>query len=143
MRNGWIAALVVVGWGGLAHAFDETAPVKNTVKLDLQLSGLGSAGCKVDIRPAHLGCRFEPIVREYEQVPTSGVLRVETLTIEASALNADRNCAFAITVIEPSGKPRVFKRIVRLSTPTADEPTPVVSQTFYLRTTTLAKREKR
>lgn len=141
MRKRWIASFLLIGAVDLTSAAEEPTPVVNKVRLDLQLSGLGAAGCKIEIRPAHPGCRFEAVVREFPSIPASGVLKVETVTIEASALNADRNCAFAITVTEPNAKPKVFKRNIRLDEPNPGSPTPEIAHTFYLRTTTIAKRD--
>lgn len=142
MRNALVAAGFVALLVAGTAAADEPAAVVNTIKLDLQLSGLAGQACKVEIKPAHPGCKFDPILREFDRIPVSGVLRIDTLEIEAKALNADRNCAFRITITEPEAEPRVFKRNIRLSAAKAGEPTPEVAQTFYLRTTAVAKKDK-
>jgi hypothetical protein len=141
MRNGWIAAAVFASMPIAELRAGDNNSVVNLIKLDLQLSGIGSEGCTIEIKPAHAGCKFDPIKHEVAAGSSSGVLRLDTMTIEAKALNADRTCAFAITVTEPKAKPQVFKRSVRLNVAKAGEPTPEVAQTFYLRTTAVAKRD--
>ena len=49
--------------GVLGHhvARGEIVPVVNQVNLELHLTGTGSQGCEVEIKPGHPACRFKPI----------------------------------------------------------------------------------
>ncbi|RUL88869.1 hypothetical protein [Tautonia sociabilis] len=113
--------------------------VANTVKLDLQISGVG-AGWKVRIKPAHAGSRFEPVVREVEH-GDDGPVRLEEISIDATSLTADRDCALAIVLTGPDGVEQTFKRSVRLLPQPDADTVPELSKTFYLRTSTVASKE--
>ncbi|CAN5840776.1 hypothetical protein BH23PLA1_BH23PLA1_16000 [soil metagenome] len=140
---GIVAMLVLLS--GASSSGDEkpgrSASVQNTVQLDLQLSGIGPQGGHIEIRPAHPSSRFEPIVREIQDVSADGVVRLGTIAIDARSLNADRDCAFSITIKAPGAEDQTFKRSVRLLPQQADAPVPVRSMTCYLRTVVVVKKD--
>ena len=143
------AALAALGLGlllapaaalaGVEDPPEEPEGVANTVKLDLQITGVGP-GWTVEIRPAHAGTRFEKVVRSLEPRPGEPV-RLSDIAIDAKTLGADRACAFAIVLKGPDGEAETFKRSLRLEPADADEPPPVVSKTYYLRSTVVARRD--
>lgn len=137
----WAAlAAAALAWMPAISGADEPSPVVNTVKLDVEISGLAARGCKVEIKPANPGCKFEPIVKKFDKVPASGVLRIDPVAIKASTLNADRDCAFSIIVTEADGKPVTYKRSIRLLEAPADGSTPEVAQSFLIRNAVVASK---
>ncbi|QDV33271.1 hypothetical protein [Tautonia plasticadhaerens] len=114
--------------------------VKNTVKLDLQISGV-APGWKVQVKPAHPGSRFTPVVREVHE-GQGGPVQLDEISLEARSLSSDRDCALAIVLIDPEGEPQTFKRSVRLLPQPDEETVPELSKTFYLRTSTVAKKDR-
>ena len=114
-------------------------PVANTVKLDLQISGVAS-GWKVQIKPAHPGSRFKPVARE----------------IEARRRRPDPARRDRPRRPEPRRRPRLCLRHrpdrphgrgpdLQAKRPPAPpgrpESVPELSKTFYLRTTTVASKD--
>ena len=142
MAARWIVLLTLTAATATASAAPGDPPpsVHNTVKLDLQVSGIPLDGCEIEIRPAHPGSRFEPVVRQIERVSADGVARLDTIAIDARSLGADGDCAFAITIKAPDRADETFKRSVRLLPPADDAPVPVRSLTCYLRTVAVAKK---
>ena len=138
-----VALLALAAGATAARAAEDPAPVINQVKLDVQISGVGAGGCKVEIRPANPACKFDPVVHEIAKIPASGVIRLDDLDIAASSLSADRECTFSIVVTEPGAKPLTFKRSVRLQVPKEPgDATPEIEQTFYLRNTVVASKNR-
>jgi hypothetical protein len=138
-----MALLALAAGAAASRAADDPAPVVNQVKLDVQISGVGAAGCKIEIRPANPACKFEPVVQEIAKTPASGVIRLDDLDIAASSLSADRECTFSIVVTEPGAKPLTFKRSVRLQVAkNPGDDTPEIEQTFYLRNTVVASKNR-
>ena len=121
---------------------DEPLPdvVANTVKLDLQISGLDE-GWTVKVKPAHPGSRFKTVVRRIK-ADENGPGRLGVLAIPAESLSADRACAFAIVLTDPSGTAKTFKRSVRLLPQDDPEAVPELSKTFYLRTSAVASKDE-
>src|SRR5690606_13021519 len=85
-------------------------PVANTVKLDLQLSGV-AAGWTIEVKPANPGSRFKPVLREIDQAD-GGPVRLDEIALDARSLGADRHCALAIVLTDPEGTSQTFKRSV-------------------------------
>jgi hypothetical protein len=115
--------------------------VVNKVTLELQISGLGRAGCEVQVKPGHAGCQFDPVVEKVGrgQVGDRVILRLDPIL--AKSTHADRECAFAITIKEPGKPPRTSRRGLRLAAGTPDRPIPSQSLTCYLSSPSLAARE--
>lgn len=109
----WMAALALaaafaLSAQALAAAGDKTPAQK--VQLRLNIAGLSSRGCEVEVQPGNASCKFRPIVQHVGQ---SGKALVDLDQVETS--NADRNCAFAITIRETGQGPHTYKRAMRLS----------------------------
>jgi hypothetical protein len=120
-----------------------TPPVKNQVKLELQITGLKRGDYELEIKPGHPGCQFPSIVRKVKSSGArSGPEVIQMDPILAQSTSADRDCAFAIVVREPGQPPRTFYRGMRLASPTADRPLPVQSLTCYISTPTIADRDE-
>jgi hypothetical protein len=149
----WIAVSLLLGaLASTARAQDTTANeadlkpqtegVRNRVTLVLQVSGLGQEGFEIEVRPAHPGCRFEPIVRTHEDpIPAGAVVRIDPIAIDATSLGADRDCSFAITIREPGKPPRTFLRGLRLDRATAEQTLPTQTFRCYLSATALALKD--
>jgi hypothetical protein len=120
-----------------------SAPVKNEVRLELQITGLQPGDCEVEVKPGHAGCQFSKVVK---QIKGSGAgSRSVALVLDpilAQSTNADRDCAFAITIREAGQPARTFRRGLRLATPTANRPLPTQSLTCYISAPSLADREE-
>jgi hypothetical protein len=113
--------------------------VNNTVKLDLQISGV-EHGWKIEIKPANPGSRFQPVVRQVKQSQGDSV-QLGEIAIDARSLSADRDCALAIVLTDPEGSSQTFKRSVRLLPQPDAEIVPELSKTFYLRSSSVATRD--
>jgi len=140
---------VLSGWAEVgAAARDEPKPkeppkdVVNAVELELVISGVGKGGYRVEVKPAHRGCRFEKIVRTIEAEPGQPA-KLKPIRFNARSFSADRDCAFAITITDAEGESATYKRSIRLESPTEEVPRPKVSKSFSLRTTTVAKNKKK
>jgi hypothetical protein len=142
-----IAAVLTFLMAARVHAQEADQPtekplpdgVKNRVTLVLQVSGLGQEGFEVEIRPAHPGCRFKPVLRAHaDSVPAGAVVRIDPIAIDATSLGADRDCSFAITIREPGKPPRTFLRGLRLNPATAEQALPAQTFRCYLSATALA-----
>lgn len=122
----WMAALTLTLTlalsGGLAPAVagDPPAPSPerpgagtkaHTVKLELAIAGLpvNGSGCDVEIKPAHAGCKFQPITRHIDSRGFATLLVKDVVS-----RSADRDCAFAITIREPGQPERTVRRGLRL-----------------------------
>ncbi len=100
----WMAASTLTAALATALALPVSAEEKTTthkVELQLVIAGLeyNGKGCDVEIKPVHSGCRFQPITRHIDPKGTGTVLLNDVRTA-----SADKECAFAITMVEP-GKP--------------------------------------
>lgn len=113
----WMAALTLTAATVLAlgrHAGADDKPTTSThrVRLSLRIAGLSSKGCDVEIKPAHAGCKFRPITRH---ISVGGVDDIDINDVETTS--ADRECAFAITVLEPGHAVRTVRKGLHLRTP--------------------------
>ena len=133
-----LAAMLAEG----SASADEPLPntVANTLKLDLQISGL-EEGWTVKVKPAHPGSRFKPVVRCIK-ADENGPGRLGILAIPAESLSADRACAFSIVLTDPCGTAKTFKRSVRLLPQDDPETVPELAKTFYLRTSAVASKDE-
>lgn len=143
----WMAALtialtVAATFGSPVRADDD--PVANTVRLELQIAGLGPEGCAVEVRPAHPGCQFAELVARVDssRVGSSRTVRLPPFVIDARSSSADRDCTFAITIREADRPPMTFRRGVRLLPQVAGQPAPVRTLTCYLVSPSLAARDE-
>ena len=136
MASSLALALVVLG----QDARGDEPPVANTVKLELQIAGLGSEGCVVEVRPAHPGCQFAEVVTQVRAASagSSRTVRLPALVIDAQSTGADRDCTFAITIREPDRPAMTFRRGLRLAPQVAGQPTPVRTLSCYLSSPSLA-----
>ncbi|MBV8383879.1 MAG: hypothetical protein JO116_24175 [Planctomycetaceae bacterium] len=111
----WMAALAMVVGSVSAPgrpARADQAPTTTKVKLELRIAGLphGGGGCDVEIKPGHAGCQFRPMTCH---VRDDG--RATLVLEDVQARNADRDCAFAITIREPGQGVMTVRRGLRLS----------------------------
>ena len=95
------------------------------VMLNLEIAGLGSDGCDVEVKPANASCKFRAYSMTTERgkavrgkegpqhVSSEGHAVVELKDVDVSG--ADRVCALAITVLEPGQTPKTVYRGIRLS----------------------------
>lgn len=151
MRNrSWMAARAVVACLAVAaigpsRASDddggEVAPVANTVKLEIQISGLGPEGGKVEVKPAHPGCRFAKVEKLIAKGAHGDVVKIAPFAVAASTTNPDRDCSFEIVVTEPGRKPKTFRRGLQLTPSDAGAATPSRTLKCYLPATTLAAKD--
>lgn len=140
--------IFVVLWTAVPFTFgdDGQTPdsdaVKNRITLMLQISGLGQEGFELEIRPAHPGCQFEPVIfGNEERLPLGAVARVNPIVLDVASTGADRDCSFAITIREPKKPPRTFLRGLRLTPPTGEEVLPTKTLRCYLSATALAAKD--
>jgi hypothetical protein len=80
-----------------------------TVRLDLVIPGLDARGCDVDVKPAHPGCRFQPLSKHVDSRGKASVV-----LNDVRCLNADRDCSVSITIHEPGRADRTVLRGLRL-----------------------------
>lgn len=126
----------------------EPGSVINTIHLELRISGLGTNGCDIEVKPGHAACSFRPVVLRLKPGEERSVLKLPPIV--ASSISADRDCSFAITVKEPGVPTMVLRRGIRLTASNANEadpsdtakpPLPVQVLTYYLVAPSLAARE--
>lgn len=124
-RRSWMAALTLAALAGAfigpASRAEEPTPIKQTVAMSLDLSGLKYPG-EVVIKPGSPGCRFKPITQAITKNNTT-----ELKPFEVEVFSADRDCAFLITLKEPGQPDKTYRRHVRIVPPT---PGKVVAQRF-------------
>ncbi len=106
--------------------------VDNRVNLILQVSGLGTQGCQIEIKPAHRGCEFESIKRTIDRVPANAVIKLDGIAVNARSTGADRDCTFAITIREPGLPAKTYRRGLRLEPVAAGKPAPTQTLKCYL-----------
>jgi hypothetical protein len=118
----WMAALTLAAGlvPGLTTAAEPAASAEpkpaatQSVKLELQIAGLGAKGCDVAIKPGHPGCRFKTVTKHVDLTGSGwGILSVELKDVEI--LSADRDCTFAITIEEPGQPVRTTRRGLRVA----------------------------
>lgn len=102
-----------------AEADGEAVAIVNTVRLEIQISGLGAEGARVEIKPSHPGCKFEVVKKTIPRGTRSEVVKLDTISISASTSSADRDCSFEITILEPGRSAKTFRRGLQLSPPSA------------------------
>lgn len=127
--------------GPAAPAADavEGGPVENRVNLILQVSGLSTQGCEIEIKPAHRSCEFTPIRRTINRVPANAVIKLDGISVLARSTGADRDCSFAITIKEPGQPPKTYRRGLRLETAaTTGQAPPAQTLKCYLISPTVA-----
>lgn len=110
---------------GAAFADSE---IVNKVVMELQIQGLSSEGCIVEITPGHPGCKFKKVRYKVDSA------RVLLQPIEVTSLSADRDCSFAITIKEPGMPEQTIRRGMRLSKPDDTATIPQTRLTCYLAT---------
>ncbi len=138
-----MAALVLTGvLAAVSSATRANEPVANTLRLELLITGLGSEGCTLAIRPSHPGCRFEAIEHRVMTGSRTGMIKLKPIEMTAVSLGADRDCSFSITLNEPGQPPRTYHRGIRLAPPGPDGKSPVQTVKVYLTSPSLAAREE-
>ena len=139
----WMTFLCFLSLGLLAPvAVLGDEPVKNTVRLELQITGLTGKNCLLSIRPSHPGCSFDPIDRRIE-LPSarSGMVPLKPIEFTATSTGADRDCSFSIKLEEPGQPPRTYHRGVCLCPPKDPKaPPPVQTVKVFLTAPSLAAR---
>jgi hypothetical protein len=121
-----------------------TPPVttaSSTVNLQVQISGLSASGCVIEVRPGHPGCKFKPLARKVDGHSGGETVQLNAIPIQVTTAGADRDCSFAITLREPGGPSRTFRRGLRLNSPPTDGQ-PAAPQVFpiFLSSPSLAAR---
>src|SRR4051794_29512749 len=84
----WMAALSLVAGLGLLLAgaptrAAEKAPVRNTINLQLQITGLSADGTVVEIKPGSPGCKFDEVKKTIRHAGT--IVRLADLAIDAES----------------------------------------------------------
>lgn len=113
-----------------AAARGATAEDKIVVKrvdLELRIAGLGRAGCDVEVKPGHPGCRFEKVTQHID-ADGAGTVRIKDLECR----NADRDCSFTITVKEPGQVDNTVRRGFRLAVSEPGQPAPTPSFACFI-----------
>ena len=135
-------AYATIAPSGAAELDGPTVAIENTVRLEIQISGLGAKGAKIEIKPAHPGCKFklEPI-----KIPkgTGGdLVKLDTITVLASTTHSDRDCSFEITLTEPGRTPKTFRRGLQLAAaPSGATALPSRTLKCYLPATAIASKD--
>jgi hypothetical protein len=122
-----------------APAPDVATPgaVVRTVKLQIQITGVSTDGCVIEIRPGHPGCKFKPLAFRVKGAGGVTTQQLDSIPIRVTA--SDRDCSFAITLREPGGEARTFRRGLRLNPPAADgQPSEPQSFPVFLSSPSLA-----
>jgi hypothetical protein len=122
---------------------EDDPKVRNEVQLVLQISGLGSEGAEIEIKPGHAACDFQPISRKLPQVAAGSVVKTNPILVTAESRGADRDCSFAITIKEPGKPARKYVRGVRLSPQVAGGALPVQKLNCYLSMTSIASTDSK
>lgn len=140
----WMAALSLVAglalWAAAPIRADDKAPVRNTINLQLQITGLSADGTVVEIKPGSPACKFAEVKKTIRHAGT--IVRLAEIAIDAESTGADGQCSFLITIKEPGQPPKEFRRGVRLAAK-HDEHKSVESQTLkiYLTAPSVAARD--
>jgi hypothetical protein len=132
-----LAAVAMSGTTAGAAGPDQPT-ASNTLRLQLQITGLTPEGCTLAIRPAHPGCQFEPVERRIVVRTSGGMVRLDPIELKATSSGADRDCSFAITLAEPGKGPRTYLRGVRLTAAEPGQAVPVQTVKLYLTAPSLA-----
>jgi hypothetical protein len=136
-----IAGSLALETGSIARGADEPV-VANTVRLQLQITGLSSKGCVLKVAPAHPGCKFKAIERRIDSGNADGMIRLkEPIVLQATSTAADRDCSFAITIQEPGLPPQTYRRGLRLVPGVAGQPAPIQTLKVYLSAPSIAARD--
>jgi hypothetical protein len=134
-------ALAAVYASGATPTWAGDKPVENQVNLQLQIAGLGSEGCKVEIQPGHAGCQFDKIEKTIKAGQGGGVVTLRPIVVDARSTGADRDCSFAITIKEPGQPARTVRRGLRLTAQTAGKAKPTQTLKVYLSAPSVAVRD--
>lgn len=125
----------------LAAPPDAPAPVKNTIQLQLQITGLASGGCVLKVAPGHASCRFKTYEARVEgNGGRDGMIRLAPIKLDVESSAADRDCSFAITITEPGQPARTYHRGLRLESQTSTAKVPTQRVNLYLTSPSLASR---
>jgi hypothetical protein len=107
---------------------DSKPPVARipTVLLNLEIAGLGSDGCDVEVKPGNKSCKFRACKAAADGAKSAaGKEGMQHVTSEGHAFlelkdvelrGADRVCTVAITVLEPGQTPKTVFRGFRVAT---------------------------
>ena len=120
--------LAIMVYGGLAFLLGggstvrASEPVTGTVWLQLQVTGLPAEKCRVDIRPGHPACTFEPMALELKGQGRDSTVYLKPLPVQVTSIGADHDCTFAITIREPGQPARTYRRGLCLETPREGQP---------------------
>jgi hypothetical protein len=107
-----VAGFVLVGTPTPA---EDKTPVRSTINLQLQITGLSADGTVVEIKPGHPGCKFNKLKKTIQHA--DNVVRLAG-SVVAESTGADRHCAFLITIKEPGQPPKEFRRGIQLAAKT-------------------------
>src|SRR5437879_871632 len=92
----WMAGLAIVASmivaGGRARA-DGPVPVEKTVNVELQLTGVGPEGCRIEIKPGNPACQFKTVQKKISKDDVREVIELDAIPIVAKATGADHDCS--------------------------------------------------
>jgi hypothetical protein len=94
------------------------APNLPTIRLDLNIEGLGAEGCDVEVKPANPSCKFLPSPSLH--VESEGHATIVLRDVELRG--ADKTCSIAITVREPGREPQTTYRGFRIPSAKSGRP---------------------
>ena len=124
--------------------FDGPAPIENTVKLEIQISGLGpdERQARDQARPPGLQVQAPAPVKIAKGQGGSDLVKLETISIAATTTSADRDCSFEIVLTEPGRAPKTFRRGLQLTAaPAGATAAPSRTLKCYLPATTIAAKD--
>lgn len=81
-----------------------------SVRLDVEIRGLGNQGCDVEVKPGNAACRFK---KQSRHMADDGKLSFHFREVQFSGV--DRNCTFAIVIRERGQAPKTVYRGFRLA----------------------------
>jgi hypothetical protein len=139
----WMAGLAIVALmiaaSGRAAA-DSPVPVERTVNVELQLTGVGPDGCRIEIKPGNPACQFKTVKKTISGEDVREVVELDVIPIVAKATGADHDCSFAITIKEPNKPAKTYRRGLVLSPPAEGQPAAQVLK-VYLNAPSLAVKD--
>ncbi len=138
-RSRMAVALAVLVFSATSAMSGDT-PVTNRVNLQIQVMGVESDGCTIEIKPGHGDCKFTPITKKITSA-NGATAKLDTISLDCVSTHADRDCAFSITIKEPGRPPRTYRRGLALKTQTAGQMVPVQNFPCVLSTPSLAAKE--
>ena len=147
MRNRSILAAWAIAAGftfvAVASAGEGDPPaIENTVRLEVQIAGMGPLGGKIEIKPAHPGCQFKTVEKTIAKGESADLVKLDPIVMAVASTGADRDCSFEIILTEPGMKARTFRRGLQLTSPQPGAKTPVRTLKCTLPIATIATKDE-